>query len=134
MRSARGRRRVWRAARRVAEEARDGVGETQCQADGWGRRKERETGQRSENTLHIVLHLPNNSTKQQQQPQPQQAQPQQRGRSSSKHCKTVVEETTAGVLKLKETATKGERLFPTTNVNDCMMEFLWVAPLATHPS
>ena len=33
MRSARGRRRVWRAARRAAEEARDGVGETQRQAE-----------------------------------------------------------------------------------------------------
>ena len=41
LRSARGRCRVWRAARRAAEETRDGnwVGEVQCGADGLRRRK-----------------------------------------------------------------------------------------------
>ena len=68
MRSARGRRRVWRAARRAAEQARDGegVGEAQDPAEEvegkkWGR-KERLVRQCSENTLQIVLHLPTMST------------------------------------------------------------------------
>ena len=49
MRSARGRRRVWRAAKRAAEEARDGcgVGETQRRAEEaegekWGKRQKTE--------------------------------------------------------------------------------------------
>ena len=80
MRSARGRRRVWRAARRAAEQARDedGAGEVQrlaeeAEREKWGRKQtDRQTRQGSENTLHI-----------EQQPQPQQC-----GRSSSKHCNT----------------------------------------------
>ena len=67
--SMRGRRRVWRAARRAAEQARDddGVEETQRQADEaqgekWeSGKKEKQTRSRSENTLHIVLHLPSNA-------------------------------------------------------------------------
>merc|ERR1711978_343566 len=35
-------------------------------------------------------------------------------------CKVVSEETTTGVLRLKEMATKGELLFPAINVNDCV--------------
>merc|ERR1711862_560421 len=35
-------------------------------------------------------------------------------------CKGVSEETTTGVLRLKEMATKGELLFPAINVNDCV--------------
>ena len=71
MRTARGRRRIWRAARRVAEQARDDetVEETQSfaeEAEGekWGRkeRRERQNKQCSENTLHIVLHLASNTT------------------------------------------------------------------------
>merc|ERR1711915_795507 len=35
-------------------------------------------------------------------------------------CKGVSEETTTGVYRLKEMATKGELLFPAINVNDCV--------------
>merc|ERR1711924_338180 len=35
-------------------------------------------------------------------------------------CKGVSEETTTGVLRLKEMAGKGELLFPAINVNDCV--------------
>jgi len=38
----------------------------------------------------------------------------------SKACKGVSEETTTGVLRLKEMAAKGELLFPAINVNDCV--------------
>ena len=70
MRSARGRRRVWRAARRAAEQARDEdrAGEAQCiaeKAEGekWERRQiDRQTRPCSESTLHLVLHLPQNAT------------------------------------------------------------------------
>ena len=67
MRSARGRRRVWRAARRAAEQARDGdrVEETHCLAEEakwekWGKRQA--DRQCTESTLHLVLHLPQNAT------------------------------------------------------------------------
>merc|ERR1719162_2456636 len=36
------------------------------------------------------------------------------------NCKGVSEETTTGVMRLKEMATKGELLFPGINVNDCV--------------
>ena len=67
MRSARGRRRVWRAARRAAEQARDGdrVEETQCPAEEakWEKRVKRQTDRQcTESTLHLVLHLPQNAT------------------------------------------------------------------------
>ena len=71
MRTARGRRRVWRAARRAAEQARDndGVGETQrfaeeAEGETEGRKKwEQETTGRTENnTLHVVFHLANATT------------------------------------------------------------------------
>merc|ERR1712149_94778 len=38
----------------------------------------------------------------------------------SKNCKGVSEETTTGVHRLKEMASKGELLFPAINVNDCV--------------
>merc|ERR1712072_1554575 len=38
----------------------------------------------------------------------------------SKQCKGVSEETTTGVHRLKEMAAKGELLFPSINVNDCV--------------
>merc|ERR1711862_381399 len=38
----------------------------------------------------------------------------------AKACKGVSEETTTGVLRLKEMAAKGELLFPAINVNDCV--------------
>merc|ERR1712232_1428793 len=38
----------------------------------------------------------------------------------AKICKGVSEETTTGVLRLKEMAAKGELLFPAINVNDCV--------------
>jgi len=38
----------------------------------------------------------------------------------AKKCKGVSEETTTGVLRLKEMAQKGELLFPAINVNDCV--------------
>ena len=68
MRTARGRRRVWRAARRAAEQARDndGVGETQSfaeEAEGeTGGRKKWEQGRirrQESNTLHVIFHLAN---------------------------------------------------------------------------
>ena len=66
MRTARGRRRICRAARRAAEQARDndGVGETQSfveEAEGEtrGRKKLEQgtTGRKESNTLHVVFHL-----------------------------------------------------------------------------
>ena len=71
LRNVRGRRRVWRAARRGAEEAqdRDGVGEThqrraeEAEGEKCGKdKRERQTRQCIENTWHIVLHLLENST------------------------------------------------------------------------
>ena len=71
MRTARGRRRIWRAARRAAEQACDDdtIQETrslaeEAKGEKWGRkeRKEGTTRQCSENILHIVLHLPSNAT------------------------------------------------------------------------
>ena len=68
MRSARGRRRTWRAARQAAEQVRNGnwVGETRDGAEEAERQKgekgrresqtERQTRQGSENTPHIVLY------------------------------------------------------------------------------
>merc|ERR1711967_21847 len=38
----------------------------------------------------------------------------------AKTCRGVSEETTTGVLRLKEMAAKGELLFPAINVNDCV--------------
>merc|ERR1711953_641333 len=38
----------------------------------------------------------------------------------AKTCRGVSEETTTGVLRLKEMAKKGELLFPAINVNDCV--------------
>ena len=75
MRSARGRRRTWRAARQAAEEVRIGnwVGETR-EGDGRGERQNRKN---NEATLHLILHV---SQQQQEHPstqQPQQQQPQQ---------------------------------------------------------
>ena len=70
MRTARGRRRIWRAARRAAEQAPDDdrVEETrslaeEAEGEKWRRKEGREktTRQCSENTLHTVLHLPNNT-------------------------------------------------------------------------
>ena len=70
MHSAKGRRRIWRAARRAAEQARDGdrVDETQrrteeVEGEKWERRR-RETQKRqcNEGTLRLVLHLPANTT------------------------------------------------------------------------
>ena len=62
MRSARGRRRTWRAARQAAEQVRIGnwVGETRGEErENWeqGRR-----GRKESNTLHLVIHLPTTST------------------------------------------------------------------------
>ena len=77
IRGARGRRRVWRAARRAAEEARDkdGVGTAQCHAERakgqTGRRgtRERQARRCRENALHIVMHLFATEQRQLQQPQ-----------------------------------------------------------------
>ena len=70
MHSAKGRRRIWRAARRAAEQARDGdrVQETQrrteeVEGEKWERRRiETQKRQCNEGTLHLVLHLPANTT------------------------------------------------------------------------
>ena len=66
MRTARGSRRIWRAARRAAEQAcdDDNVEETrsppeEAEGETWGRRKgERQTRQGNANTLHVVFHFP----------------------------------------------------------------------------
>merc|ERR1739844_322271 len=42
------------------------------------------------------------------------------GTRMAKKCRGVSEETTTGVLRLKEMAKKGELLFPAINVNDCV--------------
>ena len=77
MRSARGRRRTWRAARQAAEQVRDGnwVGETRWEERERLKKGERgeETGQHrksNEATLHLILHV----SQQQQQQQQQQSQ------------------------------------------------------------
>ena len=71
MRTARGRRRVWRAARRAADQARDndGVGETQSfaeEAEGetGGRKKWEQgtTGRKERNTLRVFFHFANATT------------------------------------------------------------------------
>ena len=72
MRNARGRRPVWRAATRAAEQARDGDGvgeapspaeEAESQKGEWRNgRPERQSKQRSENTLHIFLCPPSNAS------------------------------------------------------------------------
>ena len=70
MQTARGRRRIWRAARRAAEQACDDGRVEEAwspaeEADGkmWGQRKgERQTKRLNANTLHIVLHLQSTAT------------------------------------------------------------------------
>ena len=70
LRTARGRRRTWRAARQAAEQVRceDRVEETRClaeEAEGekWREdRRQRQVKQCGGNTLHIVLHLPQNAS------------------------------------------------------------------------
>ena len=85
MRSARGRRRTWRAARQAAEQVRDGnwVGETRWEERERLKKGERgETGQNrksNEATLHLILHV----SQQQQQQQQQQSQQLQCSRSRS---------------------------------------------------
>ena len=75
MRSARGRRRTWRAARQAAEQVRDGnwVGETR-----WEERERLKKGERGEErqnrksneaTLHLILHVSQQQQQQQQQSQ-----------------------------------------------------------------
>ena len=77
MRSARGRRRTWRAARQAAEQVRDGnwVGETRWEERERLKKEEREEARQNskgnEATLHLILHV---SQQQQQQQQPQQPQ------------------------------------------------------------
>ena len=67
MRSARGRRRVWRAARRPAEQARDGDGVEETQAaeeaeeENWRKKRARQSKHGSDNTLRTVLHLTANA-------------------------------------------------------------------------
>ena len=66
MQTARGRRQIWRAARRAAEQVCDDgrVEETRSPAEEadektWGQRKgERQTRRLNANTLHLVIHLP----------------------------------------------------------------------------
>ena len=71
MQTARGRRRIWRAARRAAEQARDGdrVEEIQrsageAEGERWGRKKREQGRNRREesNTLHVVFHFPTANT------------------------------------------------------------------------
>ena len=75
MRSAKGRRRTWRAAREAAEQVRRGswVGETRG-GDGKGERREKGERRGNEATLHLILHLPATTQQQPQQQQPQQQQ------------------------------------------------------------
>ena len=80
MRSARGRRRTWRAARQAAEQVRDGNWVGEARWEERERLKKGEGGERqnrnNEATLHLILHV----SQQQEHPstqQPQQQQPQQ---------------------------------------------------------
>ena len=61
LRTARDRRRAWRAATRAAREARET--EQEAKGEKWGKKeRENQTKLCSENTLHIVLHLLQNAT------------------------------------------------------------------------
>ena len=74
LRTARGRRRAWRAATRAAREMRV-----------WRDRKGERLGKwrgRENNTLHIVLHLPTNTSPSTQQPKQRQQQQQQQPHST----------------------------------------------------
>ena len=93
MRSARGRRRVWRAARRAAEQARDGdrVEETQCLAEEakWEKWEKRQTDRQTDSALKAgyiwccTCHKTQPLWQQQQQQLKQQQQQQQAPSSSS---------------------------------------------------
>ena len=95
------------------------------------KRKKRPNKQCSENTLHRVLHLPSNAT----------ATPAAMTAAATAMrlqwlADKVVEETTVGDLKLKETVTKEELLFYDINVNDFLKEYgcrhgRWCAGTAT---
>ena len=71
MQTARGRRRIWRAARKAAEQARDSdrveeIRSSAEEAEGekWGRKRREQGRNRREesNTLHVVFHFPTAST------------------------------------------------------------------------
>ena len=94
MRTARGRRRIWRAARRAAEQPRYD-----------------ETRQRNASTLHLVIHLPGNATA-------TTAAAIAAGSACSSLLTTVVEKTTTADLKLKEIVNKDELLIRDINLND----------------
>ena len=75
LQTARDRRRVWRAATRAAREMR-ATQENQCESGETERERPGRWRGKESNTLHIVLHLPTNttpSTQQQQEQQPQHA-------------------------------------------------------------
>ena len=83
LRTARDRRRVWRAATRAAQEVRD-TGKV-----AGGEREKWETGSKesnASNTLHIVFHLPQ---QQQQQARPPQQQQQQHPQQCDCPCHAV---------------------------------------------
>ena len=78
MRSAKGRRRTWRAAMQAAEQVRNGnlVGETR-EGDGRGERQNRKN---NEATFHLILHV---SQQQQEHPSAQQHQQQRQQQQQS---------------------------------------------------
>ena len=82
MRSAKGRRRTWRAVRQAAEQVRDGnrVGETwreEKERLKKGERQEERQHRKSNATLHLILHVSQQQHQQQQQQQKKQKQQQQ---------------------------------------------------------
>ena len=105
LRTARGRRRVWRPATRAAREAR----ETERVAGGEREKWEQEvTGRKESNTLHAVFHLPHNSKYNTHNNSSS-------GGSKRRNASAVARR--PGVFQLKELVTKVELLFP----DDVMM-------------
>ena len=62
IRTARGHRRVWRAATRAAREARETEQVAGGEREKWEQGTTGRTGRKESNTLHIVFHLPSTST------------------------------------------------------------------------
>ena len=130
MRTARGRRRIWRAARRAAEQARDGdrVEETlspaeEAEGETWGRKKWEQGRTRREEKQHIAhraaLAWQRNSNNYNNSSNHDRGSSSRKGICSRSNAfamndalMTVVEKTTTGVFKLKELVTKGELLLP----------------------
>ena len=122
LRTARGRRRTWRAAEQARND--DRVEETQSLAeepegDKWRKRKgEKQTRQRNASTLHLVIHLHATAAARSRSGDRSNA-----AAMTAKHRKTIVGNTTAGALKLKELVIENDLLFLVINVYDHATEF-----------